>query len=98
MDAHQTRLEHEVETLSARAFGLARDVIDKKLTAEAAHDSAQTISGEIDTLLPQVHALQTAELKMRLLGELADADLECRYVLEGEEGAVSLRLSHYMQR
>ncbi len=92
-------IEHKVETLSARAFRLACRVVDKEMSANAAHADAQAIAREIDGLLPQVHQLKDIALKERSLRELADADLECRYIQEGQhDGLTSIRLNQYMHR
>ena len=91
-------LERTVETLSSRAFRLAQGVIDETTSAQSVESDANTISKEIDTLLPRVKALPDESLKQRLLRELADADLECRYIKEGDRSLMSIRLNQYSDR
>ena len=87
-------LKIEVDNLSAAAFQLASRVVNGDLTAQEARADAEVMSEKINALLKQIHHIQDKEMKQRLLNEMADADLECRYVLEGGNGIMSLRLSH----
>lgn len=91
-------LERTVETLSSRAFRLAQGVIDETTSAQSVQGEASAIADEIDALLPRVKLLHDVALKERLLRELADADLECRYIKEGDSSIMSIRLNQYSDR
>lgn len=88
-------LERSVQRLSNRALLLARSVVDQPTTSNAVSPTARQIANEIDTLLPNVQALTDAALQQRLMRELADADLEMRFIIEGVTGLVSIRLNRY---
>ncbi len=90
-------LERAVQRLSNRALQLARSVVDQPATRSEAKLTAQQVAKEVDVLLPQVKALTDAGLQQRLMRELADTDLEARYVLDGDGGIISIRLNRYMQ-
>ncbi len=89
-------LERSVQRLSSRALRLARSVVDQPATSNEVSPTAQQIANEIDSLLPNVKALTDAALQQRLMRELADADLEMRFVIEGAKGLVSIRLNRYV--
>lgn len=89
-------LKPQVEQTSARAFILATQVYDQKITKEDAAPEAQKLRGQIFQLIPEVKVLDDPDRKRWLMRELADADLEIRYVIEDEEGAISIRLNHYI--
>jgi hypothetical protein len=91
-------LERTVETLSSRAFRLAQGVIDETTSAQSVEGEANAIEREIGTLLPRVKQLDDTELKSRLMRELSDADLECRYIKEGDTNLMSIRLNQYSDR
>jgi hypothetical protein len=91
-------LERTVETLSSRAFRLAQGVIDETTSAQSVRGDASAIAQEIDTLLPRVKQLDDVALKERLLRELGDADLECRYIQNGDATMMSIRLNQYSDR
>lgn len=90
-------LERKVELVSTRAFQLAQQVVDGKRTTTDAYASAKVIAGEIDDLLKPVRQIQDEDLKQRLSSQLADGDLELRYIMEGESGVMSIRLNRYLQ-
>ena len=73
-------------------------MIDETTSAQSVQGEARTIAQEIDGLLPQVKQLGDAALKERLLRELADADLECRYIKDGDSSVMSIRLNQYSDR
>jgi hypothetical protein len=91
-------LERAVETLSSRAFRLAQGVIDETTSAQSVQGDAKVIAQEIESLLPRVRQLSDAALKERLLRELSDADLECRYIKDGDASMMSIRLNQYSDR
>ena len=91
-------LERTVETLSSRAFRLAQGVIDETTSAQSVQGEASAIAQDIDALLPRVKLLHDVSLRERLLRELADADLECRYIKEGDNSVMSIRLNQYSDR
>lgn len=91
-------LERTVEMVSSRAFRLAQGVIDETTSAKSVEGQANDIIEEINALLPSVKQLEDAALKQRLLRELSDADLECRYIKEGDPTVMSIRLNQYSDR
>ena len=90
-------LKPSVQRISGRAFELARRIADGEMTRETAADTAAEIGTLIDGLAEDVKLLHDEEGKRLLLRSLADADLEVRFVLEEEEGAISLRLNRYLR-
>jgi len=90
-------LERQVQKLEARAFGLARQVVNREQTCREAKMEANMVAAEVRYLLEKVNKVQDATVKRRVRRELADADLECLYVLNGGAGAMSRRLNRESQ-
>lgn len=90
-------LERQVQKLSTRAFGLARQVVNREQTYREAKMEANMVNAEVRRLLEKVKKVQDTSVKRRLLRDLADADLECLYVLNGAAGAMSRRLNRSTQ-
>ena len=94
----QIALEQRVGDLSSRSLSLAQRFARADARAEDAQQEASVIAGELDQLLAEVKALaEDSELRRRLTRNLADTDLEVRYVIDGGEGATSIRLAHLLE-
>lgn len=91
-------LERQVEKLSGRSLQLALKFAGGQRSSEEAGAEAALISEVVDALLPEVHALNDADLRRRLIRELADADFETRYILAGGSGIVSIRLYNMLSQ
>jgi hypothetical protein len=94
---HNIVLEREVRQLSSQALRLAQQVVDGKKTFEDAKAEAKEINAEITKFLEEVKQVQDPSLNKRLRRSLADAGLECLYILNNGEGAMSIRLNRYAQ-
>lgn len=91
-------LEQRVEALSSRSLSLAQPVARGENSAAEAQPDASEIAAETDQLLEAVQALaEDSELRRRLTRELADTDLDVRFVLDGGEGATSIRLARSIE-
>ncbi len=91
-------LEQRVEALSSRSLSLAQPVACGESSAAEAQPAASEIAGEVDQLLEAMQALEEdSELRRRLTRELADTTLDVRFVLDGGEGATSIRLARSIE-
>lgn len=90
-------LKPQVQRTSGRAFELAKRVADGKTSRRDASAEAGQLQRSIQALFQAVRALpDDADQKRLLMRDLADADLECRYVIEEKEGAISFRLNRHI--
>jgi hypothetical protein len=94
---HFQAMKPPVQRTSGRAFDLATQVADRKMARQQAAPKARELREKIFKLMQEVKLLREEDNKRALMRELADADLEIRYVLEKEEGAISIRLNHYIR-
>jgi hypothetical protein len=91
-------LEQRVADLSSRSLSLAQQFARTETPAAEAEPAASAMADEVDGLLEEVKALaEGSELRRRLTRDLADADLEVRFVLDGGEGATSIRLARALE-
>jgi hypothetical protein len=93
---HAQALKPAVQQTSGHAFDLAKQVADGKTTKQNAAKEAARLQERIHRLLQQVKALQDEDYQRLFLRDLADADLEARYVLEDKDGAISIRLNRHI--
>ena len=87
-----------VQKTSGEAFELAKRVADGKTAKGAAAAAASGLQQQIRALMQEVKAIEDEESRRRLMRDLTDGDLEARYVLDEEQGAVSLRLNRHIRR
>ena len=91
-------LEQRVEALSSRSLSLAQPVARGETSAAEVQPGASEIAAEADQLLEAVKALaEDSELRRRLTRELADTNLDVRFLLDGGEGATSIRLARSIE-
>jgi hypothetical protein len=93
---HALALKPRVQHTSAQAFELAKQVADGITPKLRAASAAERLQKQIHELMQEVKLLEAEESKRLLMRELADADLESRYVLERREGAISIRLNRHI--
>jgi hypothetical protein len=91
-------LKPEVQQTSGRAFELATAVADGETTRDAASSEAQDLHDRILALMARVRELEDEEGARLLMRSLSDGRMEVRYVLEEQEGAISLRLNRHINR
>ena len=91
-------LEQRVADLSSRSLSLAQPVARGETSAAEVQTGASEIAAEADQLLEAVKALaEDSELRRRLTRELADTNLDVRFLLDGGEGATSIRLARSIE-
>jgi hypothetical protein len=86
-------LVRKVEKLGGRTLRMAVGVGRGQVAPGEVLLQCQANQQEVHGLLTEVKALADQELNRRVLRLLADADLECQYVLAGGSSSRSLRLS-----
>jgi len=89
-------LKPTVQKLSGQAFDLAKQIADGNVKRRTVARQAEQLQSQIQRLVQEVRSLKDEENKRLLTRDLNDADLEVRYVLEEEEGAISIRLNRYI--
>jgi hypothetical protein len=85
-----------VDRASAGAFDLATQVADGQATRAEVGRSATSLHARIVELMGDVKAVKDEDTRRILMRSLTDADLEVRYVLEVEVGALSFRLNRHI--
>ena len=93
---HAQALKPTVQKTSGQAFALAKQVADGDIDKQSAAPQARQLQESIHKLIQQVNQLKDEDNKRLFLRDLADGDLETRYVLEDEEGAISIRLNRHI--
>lgn len=89
-------LRPEVDRTSAAAFDLAIQVADGQTTRKKLERSATSLQVRVVELMGEVKMVEDENTRRVLMRSLADADLELRYLIEEEEGALSFRLSRHI--
>ncbi|KAB8145642.1 hypothetical protein F8S13_00720 [Chloroflexia bacterium SDU3-3] len=92
----QTLTRRQADKLVRQAVAMALPVARGEQPAQQALPEAERLAQQIDELLAEVRALPDASLRQRLLSDLASADLDCRYVISGGNGATSTRLARQL--
>ncbi len=91
----QRVLEWHVQHLSSRSLELATGFVKGREVGDAAKQEALKINQERAALFTGCQEISDPSLKRRLLRTLADVGLECDYILDDGEGAMSIRLNRY---
>lgn len=92
-------LEHHVDSLTRRAFGLACGTAERGTPEEATRRAAMEVDRELEALLRAVErddALPDNE-RARLEREIRAAMLDATYAADGPGGPLSFRLSDHLQ-
>lgn len=87
-----------VQKTARQALELAKQVADGKISRQTIAPEAKQLHTRIQTLIQEVKSFKDQASRRLLMRNLADGDLEIRYVLEEEEGAISIRLNRYINR
>lgn len=93
-------LEHQVDRLTRRAFGLACDTAERGTPDEATRRAASEVDGALEALLRAVEgddALPAGD-RARFEREIRAAMLDATYATDGPGGPLSFRLSDHLQR
>lgn len=93
-------LEHNVDRLTRRAFGLACDTAERGSPGETTREAAMEVDRQLEALLRAVErddALPGAD-RGRVEREIRAAMLDATYAADGPGGPLSFRLSDHLQR
>jgi hypothetical protein len=85
-----------VQRTAGQALELAKQVADGTVSRQSVAPEAEQLHARIQTLIQEVKSFKDETNRRLLMRNLTDGDLEIRYVLEEEEGAISIRLNRYI--
>jgi hypothetical protein len=91
-----TLTERQVRRLSARAFQLARAVLEGRADRERAPQEGRALDAEAAALIAPVGAIADAERRQRLQLLLGDAHLDAQYAVD--ERVMSVRLGRFQPK